>query len=289
MPTSQKELLGMMPFDPECEEQQTINHEKLAKLQGTRYAVVPVHTREEMAFFKELLKSRIGETINWVSEAQKWNDKANGRNIFYKTAEALKAYYKHYYRRRLEEASERRQDVEFATKRARVEHTTVPAARQFATSVDETRRRKVSVLMSATTIADAAEANASSSATVPPAPGAPVATATLVAPKVPAALTVSVATNNQPVGLPKHTRKCAHCRVAGCPGVGGQRHCTGMARMRKRKRRRCKRCGDAKPECPGSGNRLLCVQLKQVPQIPQQVPPGSTVPQIVPQETGPQE
>jgi hypothetical protein len=70
----------------------------LAKWQQTRYAIVPVHTKQEKALFRSLLLEFTGEDANvddrtWREFAVHWHRNADGRNVFYKTTEHLKSYY----------------------------------------------------------------------------------------------------------------------------------------------------------------------------------------------------
>ncbi|KAI8136866.1 hypothetical protein BJV82DRAFT_675472 [Fennellomyces sp. T-0311] len=70
-------------------------YEYLAQKQGTKYAIVPIHTKEEVSLFKGFLENdkRFRDTKpNWDLLAQEWSKKANGINIFYKTPEHLQGY-----------------------------------------------------------------------------------------------------------------------------------------------------------------------------------------------------
>jgi len=64
-------------------------HAFLAQEQGTKYAVVSIHTNAEKALFKKLIQenSLFGQTNtlpDWRKVVRLWNRNANGRDIFYK-------------------------------------------------------------------------------------------------------------------------------------------------------------------------------------------------------------
>jgi len=64
-------------------------HAYLAREQGTKYAVIAVHTAEEKALFKKLIQENLAfNSMNagpdWKQSATVWNWEANGKNIFYK-------------------------------------------------------------------------------------------------------------------------------------------------------------------------------------------------------------
>ncbi|KAL9536894.1 hypothetical protein MBANPS3_012276 [Mucor bainieri] len=73
----------------------------LAKLQNTRHAVVPVHTKEERDLFQLLLDSdcrhKDGKEPNWLHQCYNWSYRCNTQtangNLFYKTPYHLKTYY----------------------------------------------------------------------------------------------------------------------------------------------------------------------------------------------------
>ncbi|KAG0706444.1 hypothetical protein DFH29DRAFT_1066800 [Suillus ampliporus] len=76
-----------------------IKHDYLAGQQQTPVAVLPVHTVEEKALYRLLLKSNTGQfsgkkQLNWITLAQEWQRHANGTSIFYKLPEHLKSYFK---------------------------------------------------------------------------------------------------------------------------------------------------------------------------------------------------
>ncbi|KAL6307399.1 hypothetical protein BKA93DRAFT_747778 [Sparassis latifolia] len=73
-------------------------HHYLSKRQGTQFAVLPVHTREERDLFQlfvDLLPLfKMPGQPNWDVAAAVWSNHADGRKIFYKLPEHIKSYYK---------------------------------------------------------------------------------------------------------------------------------------------------------------------------------------------------
>lgn len=75
----------------------------VAKMQRSKFAVVAVHTLDEIFLFNNLLtdwknsntnnKGNNEITINYEAFALKWNMIANGVSIFYKTPEHIEKYY----------------------------------------------------------------------------------------------------------------------------------------------------------------------------------------------------
>lgn len=71
----------------------------LAGVQGTKYAVTPIHTKEEHELFNKLVQ--VGGTFAAVQRkpdfeamVKHWSMEANGTNIFYKLKEHFITYYK---------------------------------------------------------------------------------------------------------------------------------------------------------------------------------------------------
>lgn len=58
-------------------------HAYLAQQQGTKYAVVSIHTTAEKALFKKMIQGG-AEFPDWTKGAKAWNREANGQDIFYK-------------------------------------------------------------------------------------------------------------------------------------------------------------------------------------------------------------
>lgn len=68
-----------------------IKHKYLAKQQGSKYAVISVHTTAEKLYFKKLMQehehfNRGDGPIDWKRGAQIWNNQANGKDVFYKVS-----------------------------------------------------------------------------------------------------------------------------------------------------------------------------------------------------------
>ncbi|KAI1787068.1 hypothetical protein LXA43DRAFT_1098652 [Ganoderma leucocontextum] len=70
----------------------------LARRQGTRYAVLPVHTSKERSVFHSLVNTsalfKTRAQPDWHMLAIEWSGHANGTTIFYKLSEHLKSYFK---------------------------------------------------------------------------------------------------------------------------------------------------------------------------------------------------
>ncbi|KAI8641630.1 hypothetical protein BD408DRAFT_433157, partial [Parasitella parasitica] len=78
------------------------NYNYLAEHQGTKYAVVHVHTSEEKAIFRDLIFTQINNQFNdfgrrsspdFLKLCKYWSRISNGMAIFYKTPELLRNYY----------------------------------------------------------------------------------------------------------------------------------------------------------------------------------------------------
>ncbi len=72
-----------------CPEDGKLKHAYLAQQQGTKYAVVSVHTNAEKTLFKKLIQenpvfNQTNAASDWKQCATVWNRKANGKDIFYK-------------------------------------------------------------------------------------------------------------------------------------------------------------------------------------------------------------
>jgi hypothetical protein len=81
--------LGMLPYHNVFASQQKILHRHLAQQQHTRVAVLPVHTPDERALYRMLVKKSNGlfsgkTQPNWVSVAAEWSQYCDGIHIFYK-------------------------------------------------------------------------------------------------------------------------------------------------------------------------------------------------------------
>ncbi|KAJ1530052.1 hypothetical protein HK096_008731 [Nowakowskiella sp. JEL0078] len=94
-------------------------HGKIAEMQGTKFAVLPVYTIAEQSLFKLLMTKYISKDLktldfnetdlrvlekNWVNFAIEWNLKSvNGTSIFYKLPEQLERYHRFWENIRFEE------------------------------------------------------------------------------------------------------------------------------------------------------------------------------------------
>ncbi|KAG1904896.1 uncharacterized protein F5891DRAFT_717553 [Suillus fuscotomentosus] len=81
--------LGMSQYRDDYAKGCKIKHEYLARHQQTLVAILPIHTVEEKALYRLLIKSVTGQFAgrkqpNWVALAQEWQHHANGTHIFYK-------------------------------------------------------------------------------------------------------------------------------------------------------------------------------------------------------------
>jgi hypothetical protein len=86
--------LSMLPYHSEHAATMKIHHADLAKLQGTRSAVLPVHTNEEKALYQMLIQTKDGHFTglsppNWITLARQWSDHSDGIHIFYKVRTCL--------------------------------------------------------------------------------------------------------------------------------------------------------------------------------------------------------
>ncbi|KAI9243206.1 hypothetical protein BDA99DRAFT_610566 [Phascolomyces articulosus] len=67
----------------------------IASRLSTKYAVTPVHTQDEFNYFNEIMEINSSPTkADWKNICKSWNNnKADGKNIFYKTPEHLMAHH----------------------------------------------------------------------------------------------------------------------------------------------------------------------------------------------------
>ncbi|KAG2216099.1 hypothetical protein INT45_001361 [Circinella minor] len=84
----------------------------LAQKQGTKYAVTPIHTPQELEKFRKFIKEPAKGSISanqWVDLSIQWNKSisqpVDGVVIFYKTPEHLKIHYEHWNVKRIMGAS----------------------------------------------------------------------------------------------------------------------------------------------------------------------------------------
>ncbi|KAG6836301.1 hypothetical protein H0H93_009317 [Arthromyces matolae] len=99
LPSELRGQLGMLAYHPGFAQEVKIRHQYLAQRQGTRIAILPVHTSDERSIFKLLIVEQNGlfSGVNepkWFQVAERFNSHANGLTIFYKLPEQLKAFWK---------------------------------------------------------------------------------------------------------------------------------------------------------------------------------------------------
>lgn len=73
-------------------------HAYMAYQQGTKYAVISIHTPAEKTLFKKMMQeyagfNRTNTAPDWKGGAREWNCKANGKDIFYKVSLFLNHIY----------------------------------------------------------------------------------------------------------------------------------------------------------------------------------------------------
>lgn len=83
--------LGMLAYHPGYATTMKIRYPYLAARQGTRTAVVPIHTKAERILFKMLIHETNGlfagkREPNWDTVAVRWAGHSDGVNIFYKVS-----------------------------------------------------------------------------------------------------------------------------------------------------------------------------------------------------------
>ncbi|GAA5917136.1 hypothetical protein JCM5296_006594 [Sporobolomyces johnsonii] len=74
-------------------------HAFLASKQGSRFAILHLHTRAERELYSELITSTAVVAVSgarkWLVMAQRWNERADGREVFYKMPTHLQHYSSH--------------------------------------------------------------------------------------------------------------------------------------------------------------------------------------------------
>ena len=98
IPDSIRAVADIQTFDSSSLPTEKVRHTFLAKQQGTRFAVISVHTTEEKLLFKKFMQERIdlngsGLSPDWKHAVRKWNQLANGKTIFYKAF----IFYSHFF------------------------------------------------------------------------------------------------------------------------------------------------------------------------------------------------
>jgi hypothetical protein len=83
--------LGLLPFHSEFAKKKKTKHTYLARQQGTRIAVLPIHTKAERWLFAFLVSETHGlfagpREPNWDAVAMRWAGHSDGISIFYKVS-----------------------------------------------------------------------------------------------------------------------------------------------------------------------------------------------------------
>ncbi|KJA22277.1 hypothetical protein HYPSUDRAFT_202294 [Hypholoma sublateritium FD-334 SS-4] len=100
VPPDVREASGMTEYNPNLDHNR--KHHYLASKQGTRKAILPVHTPAEHALFKHLMKTNdaFGTRSKgpiWPQCVQVWNTYADTQeDVYYKLTEQLKTYHAHW-------------------------------------------------------------------------------------------------------------------------------------------------------------------------------------------------
>jgi len=89
---------SMLPFNANFLKQRPkTRHQFLSSLQGTQFAILPIHTGKEHSLFQSLTCSLplfVGaQQPDFIALASLFNSHANGANIFYKVAFITLNYY----------------------------------------------------------------------------------------------------------------------------------------------------------------------------------------------------
>ncbi|KAF8174492.1 hypothetical protein K438DRAFT_1522445, partial [Mycena galopus ATCC 62051] len=89
LPENTRHMAGILPYNPLSDSKH--KHAYLAQQQGTKYAVITVHSVEEKMEFTQMMQEFPGFNIpnsapNFKDGARTWNSKANGDTIFYKVS-----------------------------------------------------------------------------------------------------------------------------------------------------------------------------------------------------------
>ncbi|KAG0702960.1 hypothetical protein DFH29DRAFT_998915 [Suillus ampliporus] len=89
---------GMLPFSSTFVKENKIRYEHLGWMQGTRFAVLPVHSREERALFQAYAESSLlfsgPQQPDFVALASHMNAHADGVHVFYKLPKHMRTHYK---------------------------------------------------------------------------------------------------------------------------------------------------------------------------------------------------
>jgi hypothetical protein len=88
VPSNVQESTDILPFDPNLVLKR---HGYLARKQGTRFAVLTLHTDEEKKLFSRLMNTENSfkrpQGPDWAIAVRIWNQNADGKTIFYKVSQ----------------------------------------------------------------------------------------------------------------------------------------------------------------------------------------------------------
>lgn len=196
----------------------------LAERQGTKYAVLPVHTSEERKLFKTLHQNNF-PTINssvWIEFAKAWSAHVDGVKVFYKTMEYLKSYFLTF-----TETCNHRNTVSANFTTVRPVHRALTSSNRLLVAPPPQIAQAVNIVATAQNVVSSVEdivdnLEEVSAVTVLPRLAQPTSLARPIAP-----LSQGMSRPNATSNLKKmrKRRTCKMCNVAECPGSGGRRFC----------------------------------------------------------------
>jgi len=223
-----------------------ISHDQVARLQNAKFALVPVHTREEINCFKDLVKPLLPLPSNriqvWKDLVVIWNHKADGKTIFYKSVEYLDSYYRKWSKHLVEEktALQYADRLKHLSKKLRERtETQIPAALE---------REAVITRVTPTELPDVLSFD--------------------VVQEIPMIIEDAISddtfddSNNSNNNIEENTATRATVNLdlttvsSSYNAISEVTEPVQILQKKKRKRKLCKLCGGL---CPGSGNRELCI------------------------------
>lgn len=105
----------------------------VAKMMDSRYPILPIHTKEEIELFGDLIKEKMLEVemvdqVNWVEICDSFNQQADGKTIFYKVRSQIVSYYNQVYKKKqissitLRDSHQERNTLKEKLIRSNIEH-----------------------------------------------------------------------------------------------------------------------------------------------------------------------
>lgn len=196
----------------------------LAERQGTKYAVLPVHTSVERKLFKTLHQNKF-PTINssvWIEFAKAWSAHVDGVEVFYKTMEYLKSYFVIF-----TESCNHRNTVSANFTTVRPVHRALTSSHRLLVAPPPQISQIVNIVASAQNVVSSVEDTVDSleevsAVTVLPRLSQPTYVAHPIAPLCPGMSRPSASSNLKKI---RKRRTCKMCNVVECPGSGGRRFC----------------------------------------------------------------